>query len=406
MNYLILILATTVFFYLIIPGIGAFIVRKQWSEFRRKLVAAAATPIIDFSKSRGGESEYLGIFKFFGSLEAIQDKYEIWLRSSNFTVTVNMQNVKIYLIPAFSSLENKNDIYEKNSEIIIDEMPQVLGWEKFHSLSQQTDIMVCGPLFMEKGKVIFRNTAENSITFLIYDGKQESLLRRSIWAGRHRNEYWNIFTPASLVAGSFSLFIIAYYLFSIPESVTISRFALSLSLIPVMPLFPPGVVFFFTYRYFWKKARFLRAERDIVKLPFQYFQALSVNPPEGITPAEGGDNNFCLAVWPKMAYCYKKIENKEEVKEICHSKNIKIRSVSIIENNKSKNNIYYYFYKPENKLEDPFIEEIIVHGDPGAIIKKCQRKSEIYDYFSIAIFAIGMIINFPITYYFIDLISN
>ena len=395
MNYLFLILITTIFFYLIIPGIGALIVRKRWSEFRKKIIDAAAAPIIDFHKSRqGGESQYLGIFKFFGTLEAIQDKYEIWLRSSNFSVTVDMKNVKIYLIPAFSSLEDKNDIYEKNSEIIIDEMPEAVSWEAFHSLSQQTDIMICGPLFIEKGKVIFKNTNRKSITFLIYDGSKESLLRRSIWAGRHRNEFWNIFTPVSLVAGSFSLFIIAYYLFSFPEFKIISRFALSLSLIPIMPLFPPGVVLFFTYRYFWKKARFLRAERDIVKLPFHYFANTNLI-----------DDNFCLNIWPEMKYCYKKIENQEQSIEICCNKDIKIRKVSILNNNLTEKNLYYY-YKSAEKLPDPFIEEIIIQGNPGNIIKKCQRKSEIYDYISLLIFSIGMIINFSLTYFFVDLISR
>ncbi len=394
MFYLILIFTTTLFFYLLIPGIGAFIVRKQWGEFRKKLTAAAAAPIIDFHKSRlVKESEYLGIFKFFGTLEAIQDKYEIWLRSSNFTVTVNMKSVKIYLIPTFSSSEEKSDIYEKNREIIIDEMPQVLRWETFHSLSQQTDIMVCGPLFIEKGKVIFRNTDKNSVTFLIYDGRQESLLRRSIWAGRHRNEFWNIFTPVSLVAGSFSLFIIAYYLFSFPQFIATSRFAVSLSLIPVMPLFPPGVVLFFAYRYFWKKARFLRAERDIVKLPFHYFS--NTNLP---------DDNLCLDIWPEMTYCYKKIESTKDAIKICHDENVKIRSVSISKNSILKN--YYYFYKPETKLHDPLIEEIIIEGDPAVIIEKCQRKSKIYEYISLAIFSAGMITNFALTYFFITLISR
>ena len=396
MSYLILILATAIFFYLIISGIGAFIARKQWSEFRKKLVAAAATPIIDFHKSRGGgDSEYLGIFKFFGTLEAIQDKYEIWLRSQNFTVSVDMESVKIYLIPAFSSLEEKNEIYEKNREIIIDEMPQALRWETFHSLSQQTDVMVCGPLFIEKGKVIFRNTDENNITFLIYDGKQESLLRRSIWAGRHRNEFWNIFTPVSLVAGSFSLFIIAYYLFLLPEFTVISRFALSLSLIPIMPLFPPGVILFFTYRYFWKKARFLRAERDIVKLPVHYFKENDFS-----------DDNFCFNICPEITYCYKKIETREEAVQICHEKNVKIRSVSILNSNISKSNIHYYFYKSETELKDPLVEEIIIDGNPTVIIKNCQRKSEVYEYLSLAIFSAGMIINFSLTYFFIDLISR
>ncbi|MCL2294909.1 MAG: hypothetical protein FWC36_08610 [Spirochaetes bacterium] len=403
MNYLILILATTILFYLLIPGIGAFIVRSRWKEFRRKLVAAATAPIIDFHKSRTSRefaspcvTEYLGIFKFFGTLEAIQDKYEIWLRSSNFTVTVDMKSVKIYLIPAFGSQEeDKNNIYEKNREIIIDEMPQALSWEAFHSLSQQTEVMVCGPLFMEKGKAIFRNTTESSITFLIYDGKQESLLRRSIWAGRHRNEFWNIFTPVSLVAGSFALFIIAYQLYSAPEFADISKFTLVLSLIPIMPLFPPGVVLFFTYRHFWKKARFLRAERDIVKLPFHHFADSNLL-----------NDNLCLYVWSEIPYCCKKIENHEEVVQICHNKNIKIRRASVLNNNLSKSNIYYYFYKPEEKFQDPLIEEIIIDGNPAAIIKKCQQRSQIYEYLSLAIFSLGMIINFFLTYFFIEVISS
>jgi hypothetical protein len=39
-------------------------------------------------------------------------------------------------------------------------------------------------------------------------------------------------------------------------------------------LLPPGVVFLYLYKSFWTKARTLRAERDLQRLPLRYFNAL------------------------------------------------------------------------------------------------------------------------------------
>ncbi len=402
MIYSLSVIAITFLFYLLIPGTGAFIARRQWREFREKLAAASIIPSIDFHKSRlQTESGYLGFFKFFGSLEAIQDKYEVWLRSGNFTVSVDMRKVKIYLLPAFSYAEGKDDIYEKNREIIMDEMPQVLSWDRFFSLSQRTDVMVCGPLFMEKGKTIFRASENGTITFLIYDGKPESLLRRGVWAGRHRNEFWNIFTPVSLIAGSFALFLAAYYLYSIPSLVILTRITLGLSLVPFMPLFPPGVILFFTYRYFWKKARFLRAERDLVKLPLRFF---SDHVPEG----ESG----CADTGTGGKYCYKRIENRDVCVALCREKGLVVRSASVCSSRHAANpdtgNIpYYYFYPEINAGEpDPLHESIVIEGNPEIISRECRRRAKILEYTSIAVFISGMAINFTLTYLFISSING
>ena len=46
---------------------------------------------------------------------------------------------------------------------------------------------------------------------------------------------------------------------------------LSLAAAPVAPFLPPGVALYYLYRYFWKMARRLRAERDLLRLPLRYF---------------------------------------------------------------------------------------------------------------------------------------
>ncbi len=384
-----------------IPGTGAFIARREWREFREKIIASSSVPVIDFQKARtagysskAGVSGYTGTYKFFGSLEAIQNEYEVWLRSGNFTVSVDMNKVKIYLIPAFSHTEEENDIYEDNSEIIIDEMPQVLKWERFHSLSQQTDVMVCGPLFLEKGKAIFKSAGNDNITFLIYDGKPDTLLRRGVWAGRHRNEFWNTFTPVSLIAGSFSLFLTAYYLYSIPGFTFLPKITLLLSLVPFMPLFPPGVILFFSYRHFWKKARFLRAERDLLKLPLRFFSGDHFN-----------ESEYCMDPEKGINYCFRMLDSQEDAARLCGSGNVKIRSSSVVNKNRISGSDYYYFFQAGKAPADPLIENIIIEGNPAFLSRECRKKSRIYEYISIAVFCAGMAVNAAITYLFIASLS-
>ncbi|MDX9801426.1 MAG: hypothetical protein RBT69_08840 [Spirochaetia bacterium] len=402
MFYLIFVLSIAFLFYLLIPGIGAFLARREWREFREKIIAASTVPVIDFQKSRtagyglSGTDGYTGNYKYFGSMEAIQDEYEVWLRSGNFTVSVDMNRVKIYLIPAFSHTEEKdNEMYEKNSEIIMDEMPQVLKWERFYSLPQRTDVMVCGPLFLDKGKAIFKSTSENNITFLIYNSNPDTLLRRGVWAGRHRNEFWNIFTPISLIAGSFALFMTAYFLYSRPVYDFLPKIALSLSLVPFMPLFPPGVILFFTYRHFWKKARFLRAERDLLKLPLRFFSKESFE-----------ENSFCREPETGKNYCCRKLDSLEDALNLCSSGNVKIRSSSVVNKNKTPQQSYYYFYQCGKGTTDPLVENIVIEGNPAKLSRECKKKSKRYEYLSIAVFCAGMAVNAAISYLFIASLSR
>ena len=378
-------------FYLLIPGIGAFLARKRWREFRKNLLAAVKAPLYDFHKFRSHEAEgYAGVYKFFGNLEAIQEKNEVWLRKGNFTVSVDMSNVKIYLIPAFAHPENSNSFFEDNRDIIMDETPQAISWERFYSLSQRTEVMICGPVAIEKGKAIFRSLPENKIIFLIYDGKAQSLLRRGVWAGRQRNEFWNIFTPVSLVAGSFALFIYAYYLYSIPPAGYAARVSLALSLVPVMPLFPPGAVLFFAYRYFWTRGRYLRAERDLLKLPLQFFRENDLDR-----------ESFCVDAGDGVEYCYRKIYGSENAFNICRSEETLIRKPSLAGKMREKGSLFYYFYPRGESLSDPLLEKVIISGDPEKFSSRCGKKSRLFEYMAVTVFTAGVVCNFILTVLFI-----
>jgi Na+/proline symporter len=82
-----------------------------------------------------------------------------------------------------------------------------------------------------------------------------------MWAGRQRNEYWNHLTPISLIGGFVAELLWAVSLSG--ESRLQTLVALVMALIPILPLFPPGVVGFYWYRRLWRRARRIRAHRDL-----------------------------------------------------------------------------------------------------------------------------------------------
>jgi hypothetical protein len=96
-------------------------------------------------------------------------------------------------------------------------------------------------------------------------------MQRVIWSGRQRNEYWNQFTIPSLITGSFGLLLLAYFLLGSPDMRIPALTALAAGLGPASPFLPPAFPLYFLYRRYWKRARLMRAQRDVVRLPLRYF---------------------------------------------------------------------------------------------------------------------------------------
>ena len=396
MLFIILFIITVFVFYLVIPGSGAFYARKQWKDFRRNIVESGFYPVLDYQKFRKkGDNELPALYRFFGRIEAIQNENEIWLRQGNFTVSADLKDVKIYIIRSETHELSDKSYFENAGKTIADEMPQIISWNRIFSLPENSEMMIAGTLFRKEGKGIFRNTEKNKLTVILFDGSRETLLKRAVWSGRHRNEFWNFLTPVSIITGSFALFTAAYTVASGIYSDFFRIFTLSLSLIPVVPLFPPGVVFFFLYRRLWREGRYIRAERDILKLPLRYFSAEDYSLQ--YKTAEISDDT---------AYSFRKIHGKEAAAEICRENNVLIRESSADE---CSGEVYYYFYRkgggsrdlPEG---DPMLENIILCNNPWISNVKCNAAARKKEILSILAFTAGLLINFAFTYYFIGLL--
>ncbi len=262
MQQLALIGLISVLCYLVIPGIGAVVIRRNRRAFRRRVVQAAGLePLSAHVSGRiGVPIERLGVFRFAGSLEAIQGQDTVWLRSPALSVAVRMDGERVHMVPSEGEVTQDGPNAAGAPEYPL----LALRWRKLHAIAEGTGFCVAGPAYHEHGKLVFKGEAAEPLLVLVYDGDPDSVFERALWYGRRRNEYWNPLTPPSLVLGAVLLGWVAYGLLNSPFHRGFAVFGITLAALPVLPLLPPGVLFLLLYHKLWKRGRRKRAERDLL----------------------------------------------------------------------------------------------------------------------------------------------
>lgn len=273
--------AVAFFFYCFIPGLGAFFVRSRWRKFRKLLVEALEYPEVAYKDLHSPDARGVlsGRYYFLGVLEAIQEDDVIWLRSDEVALSADMRGQKVFLLPSQTisgtvfhpGAAEDGSLEDENESFVPDETPQIVAWEKVRSLPEGIQVLLAGTLHIRNRTGRFRSGKKDEFLVLFYDGDNASLLKRAVWYGRQRNEYWNPFTGVSLGAGILTGMILSYFFLSAPMNRFPAIVSITMSLVPILPLLPPGLIFFVLYRKLWRRGRFLRALRDILKLPRRSF---------------------------------------------------------------------------------------------------------------------------------------
>lgn len=370
--HLFIIILITLLFYGLVPLIGAFSVRNRWRRFRIQLMEAALRPSLTYRAVYGSESS--GVYRIFGSLQAVQDVNVLWLADGDVSVSIDLDGVPVYILPSVPKGESiiKTIIYP-------DESPKRTYWNRIFSLPEMTSIFISGELVHKDGLSRFRNTKDIPLLVIVYDCDDSDFYSHAILSGRQRNEYWNALTPGSLTIGSFSLFIYFYLLIQMPYMQFIAVTALTFSLVPVMPFLPPGLVFYYIYRHFWKNARILRAERDLLRLPINFFSD------------HGGLSSGSSVVLPDSAKYQCLIANDLEEAWTMFNNAI-LRNSSLLETYTDRNE-YFVFGSESKGKDDPMAETLVIPGDPNILSLKSTKKAQKYEVFSAFSFGFGFFMN-------------
>ena len=354
--------------YVGVPLSGAFTIRRKWRVFRRQVVEASISKEVTYSEPSRSAEGIAGRFSFTGGLQAIQEDNTIWLSNGKVSVRAELEGIRLYLLPTSRSIETEGRV-EMNKAMLPQDMPKRIKWEQVYSLNQGTGVVLSGQVYIDNGTPVFRDSEDYPLLVIIYDGDKESILRRSVWSGRQLNEYWNNLTPMSLIAGSFSMFVMTFFSYRNYSTDMTSILLLLLSIIPFIPFFPPGIGFYFLFRRFWRSARYLRGERDLLRLPARF------------------------SGYEEYPSCAEALERNPDCK---------LRSCGIIKE-ADVMSISCRLYRPGNiseaKLPDHFYEELVVPGDPEELAWKCRSRARGLEILAAASASIGFIINALVLYF-------
>ncbi len=377
------ILVTALLFYLLIPGIGAFYIRSSWRKFRRLLTESPTYPPLDYRELRRversaraaepqlGNGSETHLYRMFGQLQAMQGDNHVWISDGQVSVSADLKHVPVYVLSSQSSW------FESGFREYPVQPPRKVMWEKISSLPEYTNIFISGSLVWDENRGVFKNSPVHPLLVIIYEGDAHDMLIRAAWSGRQKNEYWNPFTPGSLVLGSFSLFIYFYILQSFPQQLLPALSAISLMLLPLVPLLPPAALFYYLYRVFWKRGRVLRAQRDLIRMPLIHFDEDSSILRQSAHLRTG------------EKYIMRRFRSLNQLNE-----QVDTRSTHFIRPALPEHLIATEFYLFSNEQlqrpADPMAEFIVVPGSPFRLVAECEKRAVQNELLGLAILAAGI----------------
>ncbi len=387
--YIALVFAVAIFFYLALPGLGAFIVRGEWQLFRRTLGEISRYPMAGMRAIGRAKNGFIGYFRFFGALESIQGNDRIGIADGHVSVAVDVKRLSVYMLPASSSPERGREEAELAA----------VPWERIFSLSEGTTVLVGGALFAEDGRGVFREHAHRKPLVVIYDCKRESIVPQAVRGGRQRNEFWNVFTIPSIATGAFTLFLLAYFLLGPLDQRVPALMALAVGLAPISPFLPPAFPLYFLFRYFWKKARLQRVERDIVLLPMRYF-------PGGLNMGGAENRRRVRATLLPNLEPYIMVRGPEipgnppVIDAAGETIPIPPETVRLKIPRESGGESYLFGAYGETdgaiglrKPDDPMAQLVLVPGDPEEIAKRSNGAARLYEWISALFIAVNVAAN-------------
>jgi len=404
--YFALILGIVAVFYAALPAVGAFVARAQWRRFRKTVVAASRYPTATPASVGKAHVSAGGLCRFFGTLEAIQGDDRIWITNGRFSVAADLRGVRVYLIPESDATGEATASLATAAEL------RSVPWSRVFSLPEGTPVFVGGALFSEEGRGVFRDAGRNPLLVVIHDCARESIVLRAIGSGRQRNEFINAFTLPSAAIGSLSLILLAFSLLAnSPEFRGLALAALTAGLAPVCPFLPPGFPLYFAYRSAWKKARFMRAQRDVVRLPLRYFP-----------PAVDGQRGLRATLLPDMEpYIMIRGTLDEGMNEIVSEgvrmalpadvRRLRVNLMGRAKRDSTEGSwVAFTGYAEEGdgirlrKPDDPMAEQVLVHGDPAELSLACERAARKYQSISAVFISLNIAMNLPLLFILLSLL--
>jgi hypothetical protein len=352
--------AAALVFYLLIPILGAFLLRSQWHRFRERVIILGLAPHLryrDLAAAIREERIEVGHFRLHGTIEAIEGANRVWVRGKDVSALVDLSRAPLYVLaPGTVNAPTEAGSIDR------------LRWSTVSSLVEGTNVFVAGLLILEEGRPVFVDRADEALIAVCHEGGEERLITRLIAGGRAPNEYWNYPTRISLSIGLVAISAILLVYQSTPLS-TVRALVFLAGAAPVLPFAPPGLILFFAYHRLWRRALASRTTRDLLRLPLRFAEGAASGP----------------ALYTRM-----KLGNDE-------TPPIGATRISLGDERGRKRGWPHTIFVPIDP-DDPAAETIEVEGDPEALAQKAEREAFLYAFASGLAFCLAIILNFALAF--------
>jgi hypothetical protein len=353
-------------------------------RFRKRFNDLSLYPLLCYTQYRKLKDEG-GVYRFTGEIDSITDGHTLWVRGENLTIPVSLNKTKCWLLPV------------QDGEGI-PEPPEQVRWNNVSTLSEGIKVFIGGQIKMRDNRLSFVSTKERPLTVIFYNCPDSSLTNEIIRCARTKNEYWNSITPVSIVIGALALVTMAAYFLNRPAYRLTIITALVAVFLPILPMFPPGLLLTLLYRRISWHARKLRAYWDIVRLPMRYLQ--------------DGEESASLSTGEK--YGFLKIKSPSEAPENT--------PFLIPEDGKEDNPDWHFFgvlppessgennenpeiHFPKNSSTDPFVSYGILHDKPKRLASTYGFKAYSLEVLAWFLLLSGIAINVAFIFVILSLLK-
>lgn len=360
-------------FFGLVPGVGALLVRRRWRDFRGRLRESLEYPLY---KPRSGVDNAIPgrPYRFFGTLEALQDNDVLWLHHGQNSVAVNLGGESVYQLPSDEAL----DLESPYNRAV-----RVSTWRHAGIQAGGIGVFVVGVLEYRDGVPRLVRRDDRPFLVALFDGSPASFLPRALWHGRQINEYWNDFTPASLLIGFALLFCVGLIGFQDQFDRLPSELAIVTSLVPFLPLLPPGILAFFLYRRLWRIGRNLRARKDLVALSSQ------------LASSRAGQAG---------AYAALRVEPGDVERRLAGAAYHLRLPLPAGQGDGAE--LWLYAAGASAEEADPMLLPLVVQGSAERRTEAARRKIRLYELAALAALALGMAANYYVAYRMLLQIAN
>lgn len=249
------IVVVSLVFYVLLPLVGAWRVRRSWARFRDAALLAMESPEADFSLFQPEGALPSGCLRLTGRLEAFEGRDRLWVGNDQVSASVSLRGVPVYFLD------------EQPEPFAIGvEPPWRAEAASLGALPEGTQFLVSGALARDGGgRVHFASTENHDLLVLAFEGDPATVLTRAVYAGRPVLDLWNSWTPVSVGLGFLMLLILSYAELRPEGDRAAGLVGLALALLPSTFFLPPGILLFYGFARLWSRARDQRARSDLAR---------------------------------------------------------------------------------------------------------------------------------------------